>query len=302
MKKLLSAFLFTLCLFSNVIIYSQNYLDIVNARYYYLPPIQMVDSSQRNTFYELRFETTLPIELHNGNIIGFKPRYSSYTLNTNIDGLKDLRLHTVKLPFFIYWKFANSRWSIYADISPKLNSDFRNISGRHFQIGGMVITYFEKKENFAWQFGLVYNQDTYGPFFMPLLGFSLKKGKNYFEALLPAFIIYERRLGSKFYTGFELELRGETFRLGDSQFKDSFISQLGENKLTFLTEPKLFVDYYLAEHLVLFIKPGFRLFQKWEHYTEEDERIEDPEYIQGTLKNSFYLEMGMALRFRYDEE
>jgi len=302
MKRLPPVFLLSLFFFFNTDSICQNYTDIVNARYYYIPPVALKDSSKHNNIRELRFETTLPIELKNGNIIGFKPRYSSYTLNTNINGLKDLRLHTVKLPFFIYWKFANSRWSIYADISPKLNSDFRNLSGRHFQIGGMVITYFEKKENFAWQLGIVYNQDTYGPFFMPLLGLYVMNEKNYFEALLPAYVIYERKLNPKFYAGLELELRGETFRLGDSQYEDSFISQLGENKLTFLTEPKLFIDYYVAKHVVLFIKPGLRLFQKWEHYTEDDKRIEDSEYIQGTLKNSFYLEMGMALRFRYDEE
>lgn len=282
--------------------HTQNYANILHARYYYLPPTSLVDTSQSVDFYEIRIQTTLPVELKNGNVIGVKPGYNTYSLKTDNYGMKNLQLHSVKIPFFIYWKLGNSKWYSYMDISPKLNSDFKNITSRHFQIGGMVIMYYQKREDFVWQFGVFYNQDTYGPFFMPLLGLYIIKEKSYFEALLPAYILYERKLSSKFYVGFELELRGETFRLGDSRYENSFISQLGENKLTFLTEPRLFLDYYITKNIVLYVKPGIRLFHKFEHYTEDDNRIEEYEYVQGTLKNSFYTEFGLALRFRYDEE
>jgi len=300
--KTFPAFLCFLIWVTPQYISAQNYADILNARYDYLPPISLIDSNQKNDFYELRIQTTLPVELKNGNVIGLKPSYNTYSLKTDYPELSNLRLHSIKVPFFIYWKLGDSKWSSYIEVSPKLNSDLKNISGRHYQIGGIVIMYFETRKDFFWQFGLVYNQDTYGPFFMPLLGLSIANENSYFVALLPAYILYERKLSPKFYAGFELELRGETFRLGDSQYENSFISQLGENKLTFLTEPRLFVDFYLTRHLVLFVKPGIRLFHKYEHYTEDDQRIEDSEYIQGTLKNSFYVEIGLALRFRYDEE
>jgi hypothetical protein len=189
------------------------------------------------------------------------------------------------------------------DVSPKLNSDFRNIGGRHFQIGGMILNYYKGKKDFYWQFGLFYNQDTYGPFFMPLLGFDWKiDERNYVAALLPTYICYERKLSPKFYAGFELELTGETYRLGESGYTNSFISQLGENKLTFLTEPRLFIDYYVSPHWVIYAKPGIRFFQKYEHYTRADARITDSQYTEGILKNNFYVELGVALRFRYDED
>ncbi len=281
---------------------AQNYANIVNPRYYYIPQTSLTDTNQSVDIYEIRIQTTIPIELKNGNIIGIKPQYSSTSLKTDNPELKNLQLHSIKIPLFIYWKLGDSKWSSYVDVSPKLNSDFKNITGRHFQIGGMVIMYYEKRKDFVWQFGVFYNQDTYGPFVMPLVGLYLVKEKSYFEALLPAYILYERKLSERFYAGFELELRGETFRLGDSQYENSFISQLGENKLTFLTEPRLYVDFYLTKHLVLYLKPGIRLFNKFEHFTEDDNIIENSEYIQGTLKNSFYTEIGLALRFRYDEE
>lgn len=282
---------------------AQNYVNVLNGRYYYLPSATLKENNQSVKFSEYRIETALPIELKGGNLIGLKPQYKTFSLRSENDTLKDLRLHTFKLPLFTYLNLGESGWSVYIDISPKLNSDLKNVSNRHFQIGGMFLFFKERNENFFWQFGMFYNQDTYGPFFMPLFGIDwVISEKDYFAALLPAYIIYERKISSKFYAGFELELSGETFRLGGSIYENSYISQLGENKLTFMTEPRLFIDYYVIPHLVIYLRTGMRLFHMYEHYTVEDERVQVHEYVEGKLKENFYLEAGLALRFRYDEE
>ena len=275
----------------------------MNGRYYYLLSPDLRDNDLELKFREYRIETALPYEFENGNIFGVKPQYKTVFLGSDDDILKDLRLHTFKLPLFTYLQFGESDWSIYLDISPKLNSDLKNISWKHFQIGGMFLLFKDRNEKFFWQFGMFYNQDTYGPFIMPLLGFDWRiTEKDYFAVLLPAYIIYERKLSTKFYTGFELELSGETFRLGGSAYENSYISQLGENKLTFMTEPRLFLDYYILPHLVLYLRTGMRLFHMYEHYTIDDFRVQVPEYVEGKLKENFYMEAGIAIRFRYDEE
>jgi hypothetical protein len=268
-----------------------------------MPATELKANDLSVRFNELRIEAALPIELKGGNIVGLKPQYKTFSLRSDDATLKDLKLHTFKLPLFTYLNFGDKGWSVYLDVSPKLNSDLRNITNKHFQIGGMFIFFKERNNNFFWQFGMFYNQDTYGPFFMPLFGFDWKiSQRDYLAALLPAYLIYERKLSQKFYTGFELELSGETFRLGDSEYENSYISQLGKSKLTFMTEPRLFFDFYVIPNLVLYFRAGMRLFHKYEHYTAEDERIEVPEYVEGKLKESFYMETGIALRFRYDEE
>lgn len=282
---------------------AQNYMNVLNVRYYQQADISIRDSSFAMSMSEYRFETMLPlIELKNGSVFGIKPQFKSISLKSNQASLENLSFYSIKMPVFAFIKWGESKWSSYLDISPKLNSDFKNISGRHFQIGALILNYYESKKDFFWQFGLFYNQDTYGPFLMPLLGFDWKiDEKNYIAVLLPTYLIYERRLSQKFYAGFELELTGETYRLGGSSEANSFISQVGEDKMTFLTEPRLFVDYYFAKHWVLYAKPGFRLFQKYEHYTQNDERIQESQYLEGILENTFYIEFGLAMRFRYDE-
>ncbi len=282
---------------------AQNFMNIVHGRFYYQPGTSLQSSETQVQITDWRIETVLPVELASGNVFGIKPQWKRIALGSGNENLRDLSLYSLKAPVFAFIKLGESPWSMYADISPKLNSDFKNVGARHFQIGGMFIFYRERKKDFYWQFGLFYNQDTYGPFFMPLIGLDWKMDdRNYLSFLLPAYIIYERKLGNKLYAGAEVELSGETYRLGGSAEENSFISQLGEDKMTFLTEPHLFLDYHVMKHLVLYVKPGFRLFQKYEHYTESDERIPDSEYVNGTLKNNFYLETGIALRYRYDEE
>lgn len=284
--------------------YAQNYMNVLNGRFFYLPSPKLKNDSTDISFREYRIESSIPIQLKNGSSIGIKPQYKTFTLSGKSDSLRDLTLYSFKLPLFGFIKLKDSKWSFYVEISPKLNSDLKNITIRHFQIGSTVLAYYEKKKDYYWQFGIFYNEDTYGPFIMPLVGVDWKiDERNYLAVLLPAYMIYERKLSKKFYTGFEMELTGETYRLGNTAYKDSYISQFGENKLTFLTEPRLFLDYYIAPHLVLYVKPGMRLFQKYEQFNDtNDKLLAHPEYVQGQLKPSFYTEFGIALRFRYDEE
>jgi hypothetical protein len=282
---------------------AQNYMNVFNLRYYYQPMLQIKDSTSNASLHEYRVELALPFTFESSDIVGLKPQFKSINLESEVAGNRPLQIYSLKMPVFAFIQWGESKWSSYLDVSPKLNTDFKNISLRHFQVGAMVLNYYERKKDFFWQFGFVYNQDTYGPFFMPLFGIDWKiNEKDYFAALLPAYVIYERRLNAKYYFGFELELFGETYRVGDSDFENSFISQLGDNKMTFLTEPRLFLDYYVSPHWVLYVKPGLRLFQKYEHYTEDDFPIENSEFIEGILKNQIYIEFGVAMRFRYDEE
>ncbi len=296
------------------LVHGQNYLNVANLKYYYMPPTTVDGYTEPTNFNEFRADFALPYEFDNKDILGLKVNYKSVYLASNIDSLMDLKIYSFKLPIFGIYNFKNNdTWSMYAEISPKLNSDLKNISLSHFQIGGMVLFFKEKKKDLYWQFGIFYNQDTYGPFIMPLFGLDYKiNEKNYLGVLAPAYFIYERKLSDKLYVGLEAELTGETFRLGEFQskkLKDSYISQFGEDHFTFLVEPRLFIDFYISENMVAYLKPGVRMFHKYEHFLNEtdldDNGYDDYAgnyYMQGQLKDNFYLELGLAYRFRYDAQ
>jgi hypothetical protein len=278
----------------------QNYTNIFNITYFYLPVVSL-DNIDVN-YRDYSIETCLPYKLKNGNIFGIKPQYESITLIGENTTLKNLHLQSLECPVFALIKYKNPKWSSYTEFVANLNSDFVDIEKNQFQVGATVLFFYEKRKDFTWQFGVYYNQETFGPYPMILLGLDWKiDTKNYFSVILPAYLIYERKLSPKFYTGFEVELSGETYRLGGSTYENSYISQFGQNKLSFVTEPRLFLDYYIAKHMVFYVKPGWRFLQKYEQYDEHNKRIKNSEYVQGQLENTFYIEAGFAYRFRYDE-
>jgi hypothetical protein len=279
--------------------FTQNYLNVVNFTYFYLPVATLNSEDVRYRDYSI--ETALPYTYKNGNVVGIKPQYESISLMEEHTAKKTLHLQSLELPIFSVIKYKNPKWSSYFEIATNLNSDFKNIELNHFQIEGTILFFYEKKKDLTWQFGVYYNQETFGPYPMILLGVDWKiNTKNYLALLLPAYLIYERKLNQKFYTGFEVELSGETYRLGAAE-DNSYISQFGQNRLSFVTEPRLFLDYYIAKHLVFYVKPGMRFLQKFEQYTSDNKRVRSSDYVQGQLKDCFYIETGIALRFRYDE-
>ena len=107
------------------------------------------------------------------------------------------------------------------------------------------------------------------------------------SVLLPAFGIFEFKASQKVYFGAEFELTGESYRSGNSVYKNSFISNFGENKLTFLIKSRLFIDLYVTKNIVIYLKPGIRMFQKYEQFTVDDQMISAPDLISRNLKTVF---------------
>lgn len=173
MKKSLLPILILSSLIPFTALYAQNFLNVLNVRYYLQPGVSMQDSGSLGGFQEFRIETALPYETEKGNTFGLKPQYKQIHLQSDDSSREDLKLYTLKMPVFAFVKW-NNKWSTYLEISPKLNSDMKDVEANHYQIGALNVNYLKWKEDFYWQFGFVYNQDTYGPFFMPLLGVDWK--------------------------------------------------------------------------------------------------------------------------------
>lgn len=282
---------------------AQNYVDIMNLRYNYIPVNCLKEDENSDlTFTNYNIDFALPLEQKNKDVFITGAGFDKFKASTTETDQGSLNLTSVKLFLGYLHAWKNSRWTSYLEFTPKLNSDLKKIGSNHFQFGGIFLNYYQKSDNFNFQLGLFYNGETYGPFIVPLLGFEWNSGdRTFLSLLLPALMFYEYKLSKRIYLGAEIELTGETYRLGNSIYANSFISNFGENKLTFLVKTRLFADFYIAKNLVLYAKPGFRLFQKYQQFTVDDKLMESPDRISGNLKNSFYIETGMAFRIRFDE-
>ena len=78
-------------------------------------------------------------------------------------------------------KLINDRWSATAVLLPKIASDYKSISGKDIQFGAIGIMKYKKSDNKNFKFGLYYNSELFGPFFVPMIGMYYLSPNKKFE-------------------------------------------------------------------------------------------------------------------------
>lgn len=172
------------CLF-NLSAFGQDYVDLVKLDYT-ITPVNSFDSSVFGTkMQEVNGDITIPFKLKNGNAIltgiTYENTIASFDPNRLTESATGISLklgakinHTDKL-------------SATYIVLPKISSDFNQISQRDFQVGAAVLMKYQRSENFNYKFGGYYNQELFGPFFVPIFGFYYLNANEKLElkALLP---------------------------------------------------------------------------------------------------------------------
>jgi len=79
---------------------------------------------------------------------------------------------------------------------PKLSSNFGPIGSKDFQIGGIALFKFQKNEQLSWKYGIYYNSELFGPFFVPILGmyYQSQNKKLELNMLLPLQVDFNYQL------------------------------------------------------------------------------------------------------------
>lgn len=186
---------------------AQNYVDLAKFDYT-ITPINSFDSSALGTrMGELNADVTVPIKLKNDNAIltgvTYENTVASFDLGRSTESATGITLKMgAKLNH-------GEKWSGTYLILPKIASDFAGISQRDFQIGGAVLMKYQKSKNFNYKFGGYYNQELFGPFFVPIFGFYYLSESEKFEAkaLLPLSVGLNYNFVSDFSVG--LTYRGQ---------------------------------------------------------------------------------------------
>ena len=170
-----------LCCINKSII-SQNYIDIfkVNAN---TSSLNKFDTSSSTTRVdEFAADLTIPIKINT------KTSVISGVINENIqtklfaDGnTKTFSAITLKMGMN---RVFNDKWSGTAMLLPKLASDFASIGNKDFQMGAIALMKYKKRDNFNYKFGVYYNSELFGPFFVPMVGLYYLSPNKKFETNL----------------------------------------------------------------------------------------------------------------------
>lgn len=179
-----------ICLVAFLLIWSsfsiaQNYVDLAKFDYAISPANTFDSTTSKTTLHEANLDLTAPIVINDRFTfltgVSYDNISASFNPNRSDESFTGLIL---KLGANIK---HNSKWSGTYMLLPKISSDFKSISKKDFQIGGVVLMKYIKSEHLNYKFGVYGNNELFGPFIVPIFGFYHLSSSEKFEAkiLLP---------------------------------------------------------------------------------------------------------------------
>jgi len=159
---------------------------------------------------------------------------------------------SVTLPVGMQVQLKNPKWKFTGLIIPKIaGADLGAAFSDVFQIGAYSLFTVTESEKFRYKFGLYYNREFFGNFFVPLAGIDWKVTDRFslFGTLPQSFKASYAIVPSRVNGGLAFRSMARSFRGEDN---NTFVRY---NELQF----KTFFDFYLTPKNVVYIEGGFFL-------------------------------------------
>lgn len=160
--------------------FSQNYVDLLKVSASTTPNNTFDSSDVKTSINDLLVDLTVPVKINEGFSVLTGVIYEDMQTKFFADGIvKNFGSTTVKLGFN---KQLTEKWSTTVVALPKIASDYNSFTNKDFQVGGIALFKFKKRDNLNFKTGLYYNSELFGPFFVPMLGIYYQSPNKKFEA------------------------------------------------------------------------------------------------------------------------
>jgi hypothetical protein len=185
-----------------------------------------------------------------------------------------------------YIKPVSVKWTVATTLIPRWNGNASDMFNNSFQMGASVVAAFKKSSNLTYRFGLYYNSEFFGAFFIPLVGVDWKlSSRDNLFGILPQILTYEHRVSPKFSWGAAYRMYNNSYRAG--YLNNSLITTyMRINEMQIL----LSADAYLTRHVVFNIEAGHSLFRRIRFGTDDnkknyysDEKVNDGFLVKAAL-------------------
>ena len=286
MKKIILLSFITLI---KVVLYSQPYLDLVKLNYTYSPLNGVNDkkSPLQSNFFTA--DVTLPIELKKGgDAIIINP---FFTNNTGEVSTTDFHVTSKALLVGFLKKDIFPNWNLLSSFIVRRNTEVDIETDDNWQYGGIILATWKKNEDVSFKFGMYYNKEFFGNYFMALVGLDWKiDSKNNLFGVLPGYMIFEHKVASKFYYGF-------AFHAFTNSYREQIIDPLsgGSNYLRIDDNPLgIYADTYLSKKIVLSAEAGYTILRRYRYGYKYD----DIHFKTDYKNDNFYVKASLAYRLR----
>lgn len=246
--------------------FSQDYIDLAKAHYANTPVNQFDSATQNTRVQEYGLDATLPIQFENGNAFLTGLYFEHISTNVSPDNSNLTNVYTANLKLGLNINHGE-KWTGTYMLLPKLSSDFKAIGSKDFQLGAVVLMKYHKAEYTKYKFGMYYNSELFGPFFVPILGvYHLSANKKWeINASLPISADINRAWNVKWRTGINFFAFVRTYHLNEPYQGKS------NNYLTKTTnELFAYMQYHATKSLILQGKVGYSIGRNYRIYDVQD--------------------------------
>ncbi len=281
--------------------FSQPFVDVLNTSFQSLNTTYKDSSKIKNTSNNYFLNITLPIKLDSQNtvIVRFygENLYSTAKIDTTIFSFN---LTSALLPIGLQHETKSKKWRYLGLVMPKLSGHLREEKSiQDFQLGGYGLATYNKSPKLKIKFGLFYNREFFGNFFVPLFGIDWRVSDRFqmYGVLPTSYRLEYALLKKKLYAGLAFKSYTRSYHINlNNGSKDSASVYVRNQEL----QVKAFVDFYIAKRFVLFGEFGRTINYSPKLYWSGTKDLVSGFNLYSPIKDNFFFNMGLAYRIRFD--
>ncbi len=233
---------------------AQPYIDIASVYHQSSPADNSSNSKTPMSIEMSSVFLNIPLQVDSDYIL-INPVYENYRLNVSSE-INPVKLTAAYVPVTWLHQWKNPKWSTAFVAIPRLSGDLtKPVHSDSYQVGGVVLAYYQKKEAMKYNFGAYYNSDFFGPFFVPLVGidWSINKRLNLFGSL-PINMNIEYTVNKKLHAGAGVNFLTNSYRIQNNGFLrvDDY-------------NAKFILNYYIVKDQVISLEAGHSLFRQYRY-------------------------------------
>jgi len=238
----------------------QTYFELFNYNYNYSPNNAYKNTDAKLNITDMNINMRVPIVLKNGDAWMFGISGNRLSLNNNTDTIKDRTLSSVNLQIGYNKKLGN-KWQALLVALPKVSSDFKDITPEDLQMGGILLFTFTKNAKMKYKVGAYYNQEYWGPFIVPILGFDWQPTEKWdIFGSLPISATATYHISKIINTGLNFQAPTSSYRLSEND-NSPYLART-TNELYWFNEFYIIKNIVFQEKVCYSVGRSFRLYGK----------------------------------------
>lgn len=157
----------------------------------------------------------------------------------------------------------NKKQKIQLLLAPRFMTDFKQVNKTNWQFGGMALLENRYSKNLVMRFGLLYNQEMFGPSLTPLIYIDWHISDKWsITGLVPIFAKIKYKVNKNFTTGFSYFALITSYRLGNPAYENDYIERSSID-LTVFARQRIWGNLFIEG------RAGFAVGRYYKQYSQE---------------------------------